>query len=278
MATLTAVGRTGSTLAIVNLDRFAAINTDLGHRAGDQLLVLLGGRLQAAAARRGAAVYLLGRDEFAVLWPGARDSLMDDVAALLRRLSRPAELHLLGRTVTVEVSACAGLCTPGELVESATMLRRANTALQHAKDLGPGTVKQWTTGLPPRSRARDDERSYALICWPDPGMRPTLVSGRSPRAVDELAAQVVTDTTDGQPGPHGRSTLAVVIGQDPKPAGGADTGWWLRRTLARASGSYLSVAADDVHDADRRPLPRPVQVARPPRQVGSGSPGRRRAA
>jgi GGDEF domain-containing protein len=57
-------------VAMVDLDRFKELNDTLGHHAGDQLLALLGPRLQEAVGEHGL-VARLGGDEFALLLPGA---------------------------------------------------------------------------------------------------------------------------------------------------------------------------------------------------------------
>ena len=67
-------GRGGpSVLALLDLDGFKKYNDTFGHPAGDDLLVRLASRLQAAVAPEGRA-YRVGGDEFCVLVPGDRDT------------------------------------------------------------------------------------------------------------------------------------------------------------------------------------------------------------
>ena len=55
-------------LLLVDLDGFKEINDTMGHAAGDQLLRIVGSRLQTATSRRDS-VYRIGGDEFAILAP-----------------------------------------------------------------------------------------------------------------------------------------------------------------------------------------------------------------
>ena len=57
----------GLALMMMDLDHFKEINDSLGHFAGDQLLKLIGPRLQPLLERRGAELARLGGDEFAVI-------------------------------------------------------------------------------------------------------------------------------------------------------------------------------------------------------------------
>ena len=52
---------------MMDLDHFKEINDSLGHFAGDQLLKLIGPRLQPLLAARGGELARLGGDEFAVI-------------------------------------------------------------------------------------------------------------------------------------------------------------------------------------------------------------------
>jgi diguanylate cyclase (GGDEF)-like protein len=96
----------GFVVAILDLNRFKAVNDTFGHALGDLLLKEVAGRLLAAIGGRGV-VARLGGDEFGILAPGIR---------------APAEAHNLGKDILravnghvvldgrqLVISACCGL-------------------------------------------------------------------------------------------------------------------------------------------------------------------------
>ncbi|MEU8001557.1 GGDEF domain-containing protein [Catellatospora sp. NPDC049111] len=274
--------REGVTLAIVNIDQFAAINNTFGYRAGDQLLVLLAGALQEAARKRGASVYRLGRDEFALLWPRSDDQLRQDVQELLRQLGKPLEVHLPGRTVVMDVTACAGVYAERLCPDTTTMLLRANTALQHAKAAGAGRVLTWAVGLPVRHRPRDDRRCHAVISWA--AGPPTLIIGRDPEAVDRQATQVAADTVAAEShaawSNHDERRAAALSALPATPAADAplaDHVAWTATALPLLAASYHRLTDTDITRAE--PVVVPVSLARPRHvQRPGGTPGTRRSA
>ncbi|MDI1460998.1 GGDEF domain-containing protein [Catellatospora sp. KI3] len=274
---LAPISRAGkaATLAIVNLDQFAALNATFGYRAGDQVLVLLAAVLREAARNRGAGVYRLGRDEFALLWPRSDEHLTKDVKDLLARLREPFEVQLPGRTVVMDVTACAGMYAAPMCPITSTVLLRANSALQHAKAIGAGTVLSWTMGLPLRHRARDDRRCHAVIGWA--AGTPTLIVGRDPDAVDRQATQIVADAVATWTGDRRSAADAALPPMPPGDAPAADQIAWTTAVLAAWSASYHRLTDTDITQAG--PVVVPVSAARP-REVQRpvGTPGSRRAA
>ena len=87
-------GPSGSALLFIDLDGFKVINETYGHAAGDELLVAVGKRLQAALGQ-GDLAARLGGDEFVALLEG---STMGDATALAHTLlSSLSEPYALSR-------------------------------------------------------------------------------------------------------------------------------------------------------------------------------------
>jgi diguanylate cyclase (GGDEF)-like protein len=120
----------------VDLDGFKSVNDSLGHDAGDQLLVAVAARLQAAI-RPSDTVARLGGDEFTVLLDGVVG--VEDAAVVARRVVEHLgdPFLLLGRRVVAAASVGVAVgrrraTKPDEL------LRAADLAMYHAKERGKG--------------------------------------------------------------------------------------------------------------------------------------------
>jgi len=90
-------------MVLIDLDRFKVVNDTLGHHAGDQLLQVVGRRLQESL-RTDDSVARLGGDEFGMLLRsgGGREETVALITRVRRELSR--EVVLDGVSVSVEAS------------------------------------------------------------------------------------------------------------------------------------------------------------------------------
>lgn len=110
------------------------VNAALGHDHGDELLVQVGRRLQAASGPEAVVARVAG-DEFAILLPGVESfsDCVEPVAALLASLESP---FLLSR-VQVVVRACTGVAVATEAGAAAQdLLLRADVAMRHSRRTG----------------------------------------------------------------------------------------------------------------------------------------------
>lgn len=128
--------RQGSRIAVlfVDLDRFKRINDSHGHELGDELLRLAASRLRRAV-RSNDVIGRFGGDEFTVLVDTIKEPLDASKVAskILSELSEPFDIR--GRRFTVGASIGIS-CYPGDGVDSATLIRNADSAMYDVKHTG----------------------------------------------------------------------------------------------------------------------------------------------
>jgi diguanylate cyclase (GGDEF)-like protein len=115
---------------MIDLDRFKEINDSFGHSVGDDLLCLVGPRLERAL-QPGDLLARMGGDEFAVLLPDADEARAREVAEALGAALRDA-FELDSMPLHVDASIGIALC-PDHGRDRSLLLARADTAMYMAK-------------------------------------------------------------------------------------------------------------------------------------------------
>jgi diguanylate cyclase (GGDEF)-like protein len=125
-------------LLLLDLDRFKEVNDTLGHHYGDQLLVQVGQRLQAAL-RESDTVARLGGDEFAVLLP--RIATGEGAVAVASKLQDALQEPFPLDGLNLEVEASIGLAAyPEHGGDPDELLQHADIAMYVAKETHAGFV------------------------------------------------------------------------------------------------------------------------------------------
>jgi diguanylate cyclase (GGDEF)-like protein len=127
MADLEEIASSGeSAIAVIlDLDGFKSYNDTFGHPAGDDLLALLGSRLQQALDGHGRA-YRLGGDEFCAIWRMHADERASAEAVSAAALGERGE----GFTIT---AAYGGVAMPSEADGAEAVLRTADLRMYARK-------------------------------------------------------------------------------------------------------------------------------------------------
>lgn len=133
--------RQGGMLAMLflDLDGFKTINDSLGHDVGDEMLQAVAQRLRTLLREHDTACRL-GGDEFLLLLPGIAsvDVLLPLVGRILHGLEAPFTL----RSHQLSTSASIGVALyPVDGDDFTTLMKKADTAMYHAKDAGRNTCR-----------------------------------------------------------------------------------------------------------------------------------------
>lgn len=148
----------------LGLDRFKVINENLGHHAGDELLVEVARRLRGCVKhyehntekstdfnthgthRSLEAVGRLGADEFVVLLPEV-DSAEDALRVAERLQDALRHPILAGNQECFMTSSIGVACFPGHSENVADLLRQADVAMDMAKEQGRNTIRLYDPRL-----------------------------------------------------------------------------------------------------------------------------------
>ncbi|MBR5227134.1 MAG: EAL domain-containing protein [Clostridia bacterium] len=121
-------------LCFLDLDDFKHINDNMGHDAGDELLIELGKRLKESLGDHGE-VFRLGGDEYALIIVGADTKL--EVETIIKRVQRSVVRPILIRGNTVNLEYSLGIARFPEDTKSAVeLVNFADTAMYHVKESG----------------------------------------------------------------------------------------------------------------------------------------------
>ncbi len=136
-----AEGERGS-VALLDIDHFKYINDNFGHRAGDRLLIAVGGLLKDLVKTENVEVFRLGGDEFALHLPNA---LREEAAQLGERaLSalRHYKFPVPGQGCLSTLTGSIGIATyPFHGADVVTLLANVDIAMYQAKDNGRNRVQ-----------------------------------------------------------------------------------------------------------------------------------------
>ncbi|MBW3566757.1 MAG: EAL domain-containing protein [Proteobacteria bacterium] len=123
----------------IDLDGFKAINDTVGHHFGDRFLGEVAARLQTTV-RDEDTVARLGGDEFAIVLEGMNS--MSDIGKVARKLTRDLALPFLVDGREMYVTGSIGVARhPVDGSDVHTLLRKADSAMYRAKQLGKNTYR-----------------------------------------------------------------------------------------------------------------------------------------
>ncbi len=164
----------GMALIQVGLDRFKVINENLGHTAGDELLIEVARRIRGCVKhceqvmdsgmfdahnhrshRTLEAVGRLGADEFVILLPEIHDS--SEALEVAHRVLEHLRAPMMAAGQECFITASAGIaCYPADGHSVADVLRNADVAMDMAKAQGRNSTMLYDRQLASKGRVRLD--------------------------------------------------------------------------------------------------------------------------
>jgi diguanylate cyclase (GGDEF)-like protein len=126
----------------VDLDKFKQVNDSLGHKAGDDLLIIIAKRLKDKL-RKEDTVARLGGDEFVIMIENVTSA--QAISALVTEISNIIDMPVTLSSQTVSVSSSIGIAMyPGDGLFAEDLLKNADIAMYHAKEQGRSNFQFFT--------------------------------------------------------------------------------------------------------------------------------------
>ena len=160
--------RRGQQLAVayLDLDGFKQVNDSMGHDVGDQLLVILAGRMKQAL-RDGDTIARLGGDEFVAVLTDM-EGPQGNVPMLKRLLAAvDAPVHLLGQDMLVSASVGVTFFPQAQEVGADQLMRQADQAMYLAKQAGKNRYHVFDTEHDLTLRGQRDQLSRLVRALAD---------------------------------------------------------------------------------------------------------------
>jgi diguanylate cyclase (GGDEF)-like protein len=142
---------------LLDLDGFKVVNDSFGHGTGDRLLLEVAERLKSSIAKcdltSRATIARIGGDEFVILIERLDNADQPQIVAqaVLECLAHPMLLHGLSITISASIGVVLGA---DEGASPEHLLRDADLAMYHAKELGKNRWQMFDVSLRERVQTR----------------------------------------------------------------------------------------------------------------------------
>ncbi|MEA2008525.1 MAG: diguanylate cyclase [Chloroflexota bacterium] len=126
----------------LDLDFFKKVNDTLGHKAGDQLLKMIGQRL-SKLMRKSDTVARIGGDEFILLLPEMTQTL--DATETAQRILKAVHEPLTFNDQTLQITTSIGIAIyPDDGEQITTLMRNADSAMYYVKEHGRNNYQYYS--------------------------------------------------------------------------------------------------------------------------------------
>jgi len=151
---ITQAHRNKQMLAVLflDLDRFKHVNDAYGHETGDRLLMEVAHRLRSCV-RETDTIARIGGDEFSILLSEIRQA--EDAARIAEKVISCMQKPFVINNYELHMSASIGISTyPDDSIRPEMLLKCADVAMYHAKELGRGSYQFYNQFMKARTIER----------------------------------------------------------------------------------------------------------------------------
>jgi diguanylate cyclase (GGDEF)-like protein len=167
-------------VAFIDLDSFKLVNDGLGHNAGDELLKVVGERMQQCV-RADDTLGRFGGDEFVIILGDLSDRAAE-ITPLLERIRQAVTEPVLLEGQEVQVSCSMGVVMyPRDGLDPNTLMMNADAAMYRAKEMGNNNFQFYTREMNASLeeklvlleglRSALDEQQFSLLYQPKVDLR-----------------------------------------------------------------------------------------------------------
>lgn len=154
---------TAVAVLLLDLDRFKHINDSLGHHVGDEVLQVVAKRLNECV-RSSDTVVRMGGDEFVILLADLKSK--DEAQHVANKVMTALSKDLVVSNHMLRITPSIGIALyPENGSDLSTLLKNADAAMYHAKDLGRNNVQVFVPRMNERLSQRleiETELSHAI--------------------------------------------------------------------------------------------------------------------
>ena len=129
-------------IIMLDIDHFKNVNDLYGHKAGDEVLSTVAGRIKKSL-RQGDVAGRYGGEEFIVLVQGAAFDQCVAIAERIRRAVAHKPIRIDQATVSVTISLGLACLNPAEKLSLDVLINCADQAMYRAKERGRNRVAAW---------------------------------------------------------------------------------------------------------------------------------------
>lgn len=227
------------TILLIDLDNFKAVNDNLGHSAGDAVLVEVASRLQQATDEAGIkrtnerTIARFGGDEFSITFTNDRRGNAIDITAVTDELAKRI-VDLMAEPFMYEghelrIGASVGyVIAPQDGEEISTLINRADMALYRAKANGKSTSHRFDFSM-------DEENRSARVLELD--VKNALKLGQFKIAYQPIVS--IEFDTDGKLTPSKHAGMEALLRWDHPTQGSIKPDIFI--PIAEETGSILAI-------------------------------------